>query len=72
MSSVNPQIVVIQVGAENDYGYPHQEALERLEGALVLRNDQHGRIHLASDGQQLWIKTEQPYSAPPSSALAIP
>jgi competence protein ComEC len=57
--AVNPQLAVIQLGADNDYGHPHAEVLENLAGRAILRNDLHGRIHLASDGQQLWVETEK-------------
>jgi competence protein ComEC len=59
VQTVNPAVAVIQVGADNDYGHPHRETLERLAGRLVLRNDLHGRIHIYSDGQQMWIETEK-------------
>ena len=55
---VAPQIAVIQVGAENDYGHPPAEVLENLAGRWVLRNDLDGRIHVWSDGQVLWSETE--------------
>jgi competence protein ComEC len=58
LQAVNPQVAVIQVGAENDYGHPHAEVLDNLAGHTVLRNDLHGRIHLFSDGQQMWIETQ--------------
>ncbi|MEZ4614444.1 MAG: hypothetical protein R2867_02865 [Caldilineaceae bacterium] len=70
IDAVQPQLAVIQVGAENDYGHPHQEVLERLSTIPLLRNDRHGRIHLASDGRQLWLETERNYA--PSNALAMP
>lgn len=56
--AVQPEIAVIQVG-ENRYGHPTEEVLAILDGRLVLRNDLHGRIHIYSDGRQLWIKTER-------------
>jgi beta-lactamase superfamily II metal-dependent hydrolase len=55
---VNPSVAVIQVG-ENRYGHPHQEVLDALAGRLVLRNDEHGRVHIWSDGVQMWISVEQ-------------
>ncbi|MEZ4860006.1 MAG: DNA internalization-related competence protein ComEC/Rec2 [Caldilineaceae bacterium] len=58
VEAVNPQIAVIQVGADNRYGHPHQEVLDHLAGRMVLRNDRDGRIHLYSDGHQLWMETE--------------
>lgn len=59
VKAVNPAMAVIQVGAENDYGHPSPEALERLAGRMVLRSDQDGRVHLWSDGQWLWVETEK-------------
>jgi beta-lactamase superfamily II metal-dependent hydrolase len=59
LRAVDPQVAVIQAGLDNDYGHPHAEVLERLAERTILRNDLHGRIHLYSDGRQLWIETER-------------
>ncbi len=58
LAAVDPAIAVIQVGAENTYGHPAQEVLDRLGSRTILRNDLHGRIHIYSDGQQMWVDTE--------------
>ena len=58
VEAVNPAIAVIQSGSDNSYGHPHQDTLDRLAGRLVLRNDLHGRVHLYSDGRQIWLETE--------------
>ncbi len=62
LAQVDPQIAIIQSGAGNSYGHPNQETLETLAGRLILRNDRHGRIHLWSDGKQLWLETEEQMS----------
>ena len=59
VQAVDPAVVVMQVGKDNDYGHPHAEVLARLEGRLVLRNDEDGRVQLESDGRQMWIATER-------------
>lgn len=56
--AVQPEIAVIQVG-ENRYGHPAEDVLATLAGRLVLRNDLHGRIHVSSDGVQMWVDTER-------------
>ena len=58
LAAVDPAVAVIQVGADNDYGHPHQDVLDRLGSQIVLRNDLDGRIHIYSDGHQMWIDTE--------------
>ena len=60
VAAVNPPLAVIQVGADNDYGHPSTETLERLAGRLVLRNDQEGRVEITSDGRQMWVEKENP------------
>jgi competence protein ComEC len=56
LAAVQPQIVVISVGEENNFGHPHPAVLERLTaaGAAVLRTDQIGTIEVVSDGEQMW------------------
>jgi competence protein ComEC len=59
VAAVNPQVAVISVGAENRFGHPSQDVLQRLEmaGALVLRTDELGTVELITDGERLWVKT---------------
>ncbi len=59
LATVAPAVAVIQVGAENTYGHPAQEVIDRLDSRLILRNDRHGRIHIYSDGHQMWVDTER-------------
>lgn len=46
LEAVAPQYAVIQVGKDNQYGHPHQEVLERLQGygIQVMRTDEIGDI----------------------------
>ncbi|MFN2202931.1 MAG: ComEC/Rec2 family competence protein [Caldilineaceae bacterium] len=55
VAAVDPQIAVIQVGADNRYGHPHAEVIESLHGRMILRSDEHGRVHIVSDGHQMWL-----------------
>ncbi len=54
LAAVAPRFAVIQAGARNRYGHPHQEVLDRLAsfGAAVFRTDRDGDIVFRSDGRQ--------------------
>lgn len=56
---VNPQLAIISVGADNRFGHPSPEILERYaeHGISVLRTDERGTIELITDGQRLWVET---------------
>ncbi|MGQ9627253.1 MAG: ComEC/Rec2 family competence protein [Anaerolineae bacterium] len=59
LDAVQPEMAVIQVGADNRFGHPAPEVLARLEGkgAQVLRTDVHGKIEFITDGQSYWVET---------------
>ncbi len=59
LSAVEPSVAVISVGAGNPYGHPAQETLAALDGALVLRTDEQGRVTVASDGKRITVRTER-------------
>lgn len=59
LQAVDPQVVVISVGADNGFGHPSPEVLDRYaaHGYTVLRTDQQGTIEFSTDGEQLWVET---------------
>jgi competence protein ComEC len=61
LEAVNPQLAVIQVGADNKFGHPDPTTLDRLEehDVTVLRTDQNGTVEVVSDGEKYWIEIER-------------
>jgi len=58
LAAVDPAVVVISVGADNNFGHPCADVLERVEGLHVFRTDEQGAIEIISDGSRLWVETE--------------
>ncbi len=52
-----PEVAIISVGQNNDYGHPHMDVLERIVsfGATVWRTDVHGdvRIKITENGYRV-------------------
>ncbi len=87
LAAVSPAISVIPVGDGNDYGHPHEEAVERLEatGSRIYRTDRDGTVIIATDGQALAVTaggapsatvtagatTATPTTTVPSSGVSI-
>jgi competence protein ComEC len=59
LDAVAPEVVVISVGADNDFGHPCTEVLERLEGLPAYRTDEQGVVEVITDGAQVWVETER-------------
>lgn len=53
LQAVTPQYAAISCGADNEYGFPHQALLERLDavGAICHRTDEEGTLCYVSDGE---------------------
>ena len=79
IEQTRPEVVVMSVGAGNDYGHPHAEALRlyMAAGRKVLRTDWYGDItfNVASDGAYAITTTREPpplQAAPPTTSSAQP
>jgi len=61
LAVVAPDIAVISVGADNRFGLPHDEVVDRLTERLgsdrVYLTSEHGTIEFVTDGDRLWVKT---------------
>ena len=57
LAAVRPRLGIISAGADNPYGHPSPELLERLEtaGVNILRTDRDGAVHVLTDGARLEI-----------------
>jgi competence protein ComEC len=60
LAVVDPDVAVICVGADNDFGFPDEEVLARLKEAVgpgnVYRTDEQETITFTTDGEKLWVE----------------
>jgi competence protein ComEC len=66
LDTVDPEVVVISVGADNRFGHPCEEVLERLEARAeqgrsvpVYRTDEQGAVEIVSDGTRVWVEVQR-------------
>jgi len=63
LAAVEPEVAVISVGADNTFGHPSLEVVERLIDRLgednVYRTDEDGTIEFITDGEKLWVRLEE-------------
>ena len=61
LAAVDPELAVISAGADNPFGHPSAEVLERLRQRLgrdyVYLTSEKGSIEFITDGESLWVKT---------------
>ena len=59
LAAVDPEVAVISVGADNTFGHPCPEVMERLVDRLdednVYRTDEDGTVEFITDGERLWL-----------------
>jgi beta-lactamase superfamily II metal-dependent hydrolase len=58
LDSVEPEVALISCSADNQYGHPHDEVLDRLarHGVEVYRTDLVGTIEVVIDGGEYWVE----------------
>ena len=62
LERLRPEVAVISVGKDNDYGHPTPSTLEALTqepGLAVFRTDLDGRVTLESDGCAITVKAQR-------------
>ncbi|PIP21369.1 MAG: hypothetical protein COX39_03355 [Candidatus Nealsonbacteria bacterium CG23_combo_of_CG06-09_8_20_14_all_40_13] len=58
-NKVSPELVIISVGKNNQFGHPSPQLLKFFENIKVLRTDEKGDIELETNGQNFWLKTQK-------------
>ena len=63
LNAVQPEVVMVSAGLDNQFGHPAPEVVERLIWAVgegnVFVTAEHGRVQFSTDGERLWRKTER-------------
>lgn len=61
LAAVQPKVSVIMCGKDNDYGHPHDAAMQRLlaTGTKIYRTDLHGHVIITSNGVDYSVTTEK-------------
>ncbi len=59
LERVNPQIAVISLGKDNEYGHPHKSTLKYLKefGVTIYRTDKDATVIVTSDGNDILVET---------------
>jgi competence protein ComEC len=61
LAVADPKLAVISVGADNTFGHPGADTLQRLADVVgannIYRTDKNGTVECITDGTRLWLKT---------------
>ena len=59
LDAARPEFAIISVGADNSYGHPNRDVLDRLydRNAMIFRTDQNGLVTVRTDGRHVSIDT---------------
>jgi competence protein ComEC len=60
LDAVNPEIAIYSAGADNTYGHPHAEIVERVQGAGIelYGTDTNGTIAVTTDGESYHVEVD--------------
>ena len=60
LRAVQPEVVLISCGKDNDYGHPHKETMKKYHSLKldIYETDKNGTITLTTDGKDYHIQTE--------------
>jgi competence protein ComEC len=62
LAAVAPEVAVISVGADNTFGHPSPDVVERLTDRVgednVYRTDEDDTIEFITDGERLWLRRD--------------
>ena len=63
LRAASPSAAVISVGADNRFGHPSADALERLgrfvAPGMLFTTAEHGTVEFITDGERLWARAER-------------
>ena len=63
LAVADPKLAVISVGADNTFGHPGADTLQRLANVVgadnIYRTDKNGTVECITDGTRLWVKMER-------------
>ena len=63
LDAASPVAAVISAGADNPFGHPAPEVVERLSAAVgadrLFLTAEHGRVRFSTDGSRWWVSTER-------------
>lgn len=59
LKQVSPEIAIIMVGKDNEYGHPKKDILKRLNNidSKIYRTDENGTILVTTDGNEINVNT---------------
>jgi competence protein ComEC len=72
LDATRPGVAFISVGADNDYGHPAPETLERLRsrGVATYRTDLNGTLEARLDGHTVRVRVERGHVLTPAAEAA--
>ena len=59
ITALDPQLAILSVAADDDFGLPDDETLRALDGYELLRTDLDGWLHLTTNGDEMWMEKEK-------------